>query len=285
MAISCIGGLPVFTQSYLNPADFSFENACANTEVQFTLTNEFNVESVLWDFGDGNSSTLTHPTHTYSSAGTYNVVLEVTATGSTVYTDNRNIEINPLPTVLFPDPPDASVSQTAVVLSGGDPAGGVYSGDHVSGGVFNANAAGVGTHDIDYTYTNIDGCSNTATAQIQVIEGTNATSGEANTWYFGEFSGLSFNTDPPTALDNGALNTNEGCASISNSDGNILFYTDGLTVYNKLHNVMQNGNDLLGDISSTQSAIICPYPGNTDLYFIFTVDANAVVKWIKLLGC
>jgi gliding motility-associated-like protein len=267
--------LPVFTQSYLNPADFSFENACAGAEVQFTLTNEFNVESVFWDFGDGNTSSLTHPTHTYSSAGTYNVVLEVTATDGTIYTDNRNIEINPLPTVLFPNPPDVSVSQTAVVLTGGEPAGGEYSGDHVSDGLFNANAAGLGTHDIFYTYTNANNCNKTVTAQIQVIEETNATSGEANTWYFGEFSGLSFNTDPPTSLDNGALNTLEGCASISNSDGNILFYTDGLTVYNKLHTVMQNGNGLLGDRSSTQSAIICPYPGNTDLYFIFTVDANA----------
>jgi gliding motility-associated-like protein len=95
--------------------------------------------------------------------------------------------------------------------------------------------------------------------------------GEGNIWYFGDNSGLSFNTVPPTALDNGALNTNEGCASISDSDGEILFYTDGVTVYNKTHNIMLNGAGLLGDVSATQSAIICPYPENPNLYYIFTV--------------
>ncbi len=61
--------------------------------------------------------------------------------------------------------------------------------------------------------------------------------GEAANWFFGENVGLRF--DPITGLTSGIagspIDTNEGCASISDSDGNLLFYTDGTTVWNRNH--------------------------------------------------
>lgn len=96
--------------------------------------------------------------------------------------------------------------------------------------------------------------------------------GPANNWYFGGGAGISFNTSPPTVLYGGNLNTLEGCASISNDDGQLLFYTDGSTVYDKTGAIMENGTGLLGDQSSTQSAIIIPEPLSTTIYYIFTVD-------------
>ncbi|MDN6281178.1 MAG: cell surface protein, partial [Psychroflexus sp.] len=82
---------------------------------------------------------------------------------------------------------------------------------------------------------------------------------EAHNWYFGDKAGLNFETSPPTALTDGALATNEGCSSISTADGQLLFYTDGRTVWNKNHNPMSNANyseetnyeGLNGDPSST----------------------------------
>ena len=53
---------------------------------------------------------------------------------------------------------------------------------------------------------------------------------EANTWYFGRNAGVDFNTSPPTALTDGTLNTLEGCSSFADSNGNVLFYSDGITV-------------------------------------------------------
>src|SRR5690606_2164492 len=97
--------------------------------------------------------------------------------------------------------------------------------------------------------------------------------GETSNWYFGENAGIRFNNDGSvTPLNNGRLNTTEGCAAISDSFGNLLFYTDGVTVWNRNHQVMLDGNGLYGDPSSSQSAIIVPQPGNPDLYYIFTVD-------------
>jgi gliding motility-associated-like protein len=94
--------------------------------------------------------------------------------------------------------------------------------------------------------------------------------GEGNVWYFGNNAGLDFNSGAPVVLTNGAMMTNEGCASISNSSGDLLFYTNGVTVWNNTHQPMPNGTGLLGSSSSTQSAIIVPKPGSSHIYYVFT---------------
>lgn len=94
---------------------------------------------------------------------------------------------------------------------------------------------------------------------------------EGNIWYFGNKAGLDFNNGSPVILTNSSLRAFEGSASIADANGNLLFYTDGVTVRNRLHQVMVNGTGLMGDSSSTQSGIIVPQPGNS-LYYIFTVD-------------
>lgn len=99
--------------------------------------------------------------------------------------------------------------------------------------------------------------------------------GETSNWYFGNGAGITFNNDGSIApVTNGKLDTFEGCATISDSFGDLLFYTDGIRVLNKNHNLMQNGNDLFGDSSSTQSALIVPKPEDPDVYYIFTVDTS-----------
>jgi len=99
---------------------------------------------------------------------------------------------------------------------------------------------------------------------------------EAANWYFGFGGGIKFNQGNNTvsSVSDGQLFTNEGCASISDNSGNLLFYTDGTRVWNKNHVTMMNGNGLFGDSSSTQSAIIVPKPNDPNIYYIFTVDNN-----------
>lgn len=91
-----------------------------------------------------------------------------------------------------------------------------------------------------------------------------------NTWVFGNKAGLSFNTFPPSALSGFAMNTAEGCASISDGSGNLLFYTDGTKVWDSANTVLPP--TLLGNSSSTQSSIIVPKPGSGTEYYIFTAD-------------
>ncbi len=101
--------------------------------------------------------------------------------------------------------------------------------------------------------------------------------GEANNWYFGENAGLSFNTSPPSVLFDGQLSTLEGCSSISSPGGDLLFYTDGQTIWDANHQIMPNadyfgGNGLKGDPSSTSSGLIVPHPIVEGIYYVFTVD-------------
>ena len=93
---------------------------------------------------------------------------------------------------------------------------------------------------------------------------------EAAIWYFGKNAGLDFNSGSPVVLEDGALNTVEGCATFADAEGNLLFYTDGRTVWNRNHDIMPNGTELMGHSSSTQSGIIIPAPGSTNRYYIFT---------------
>jgi gliding motility-associated-like protein len=95
---------------------------------------------------------------------------------------------------------------------------------------------------------------------------------EGNIWYFGEHAGLDFNSGTAVPLNDGKLNTLEGCATISDENGDLLFYTNGSVVFNKNHTTMPNATALLGHWSSTQSAIIVKKPESNKIYYIFTVD-------------
>ncbi len=95
---------------------------------------------------------------------------------------------------------------------------------------------------------------------------------EGAIWYFGYNAGLDFTRHYPKPITDGQIHTREGVATISSPEGDLLFYTDGTTVWNKNHQVMDNGTGLAGNITSTQSSIIVPTPNKQFEYYIFTVD-------------
>lgn len=97
---------------------------------------------------------------------------------------------------------------------------------------------------------------------------------ESSYWYFGINAGIDFSSGTPQPLADGQILTLEGCATISDRAGNLLFYTDGTSVYNRNHVLMPNGTDLKGDSSSTSSAIVVPTPSDPNRYYIFTVDTD-----------
>jgi hypothetical protein len=97
---------------------------------------------------------------------------------------------------------------------------------------------------------------------------------ETKYWFFGLNAGLNFNPGSPTVVTAGQINTTEGTSAISDNSGNLLFYTDGVTVWNKNHAIMPNGTGLLGDVSTTQSALIVKKPETAKTYYIFTLPAE-----------
>jgi len=95
---------------------------------------------------------------------------------------------------------------------------------------------------------------------------------ETNIWYFGYNAALDFNSGAPVNITGSLMSQFEGSASISDTAGNLLFYTDGITVWNKNNGIMANGTGLMGGSSSTQSSLIVPLPGSDSIYYLFTVS-------------
>jgi gliding motility-associated-like protein len=95
-----------------------------------------------------------------------------------------------------------------------------------------------------------------------------------NNWYFPSKAGITFNTNPPTPLFDGLITSSYGfsCASISDKNGMLLFYTDGVNVWNKNHQLMPNGIGLFGAGSQINSALILQSKSDENKYFIFTSD-------------
>lgn len=89
-------------------------------------------------------------------------------------------------------------------------------------------------------------------------------------WFFGYKAGLNFNTSNPTTVIGGKTNSFEGCATVSNATGQLLFYTQGDTIWDRNHNVMPNGTGIMGHTSSAQSSLIIKKPGSSNIYYLFT---------------
>lgn len=107
-----------------------------------------------------------------------------------------------------------------------------------------------------------------------------------NNWFFGGiFSNqaalgaqINFNSITsgyPSSGNSSSMSYTEGSACISDNNGNLLFYTNGLNVWNSSNTVMPNGNGLSGTSNSTIfPALIVPNPANANQYYIFANDGH-----------
>jgi alpha-tubulin suppressor-like RCC1 family protein len=115
----------------------------------------------------GFTSIVANPTVSPTVTTTYTLTETVTSTGCSK-SNTVTITVNPLPIVSLNSFPSLCLGSAPLVLGGGSPSGGVYSGTGVSSGSFNPTVAGTGIHVITYTYTDGNGCSNSAFSSITV---------------------------------------------------------------------------------------------------------------------
>jgi hypothetical protein len=94
---------------------------------------------------------------------------------------------------------------------------------------------------------------------------------EYDVWYFGGNAGIDFTTERRWCSPMDRLTLLKALPASAIVRAISCFYTDGVTVRNKNHQQMINGNNLNGGGSSTQSALIVQQPASDSLYFIFTV--------------
>jgi gliding motility-associated-like protein len=93
---------------------------------------------------------------------------------------------------------------------------------------------------------------------------------ETYNWYFGNKAGLRYHTGVPVAVDTSAMFSFQTTASISDTAGNLRFYSNSETVWNRNHEVMPNGDSLKGWSGRALAVVAVPAPGKADQYYIFT---------------
>lgn len=162
-----------------NPvADFAFAEDCTGTIGTFTDQSSVTVGGISayqWNFGDGTTTAVQNPTHTYSAPGTYNVTLIVQTPGGCSDTITQSVTLTPeLPTAAFTAPPvclgsntsftDQSVSNPAITtwqwIFGDGATSGLASPTHAY--------ADSGTYNVLLTITNAAGCTSTVTQPVVV---------------------------------------------------------------------------------------------------------------------
>jgi hypothetical protein len=104
-----------------------------------------------------------------------------------------------------------------------------------------------------------------------------------NIWYFGDGAGLDFNPDPndenapiprPIAAAH-PQNIPAGTSTVSDQAGQVLFFTDGQSVWDLNGALMQNGSDIGGSNTSSQGVLAVGVPTQPTLYYLFTTQASS----------
>lgn len=160
----------------------------AMLDVSFTAQGTFNSGNIFnaelsdatGDFTNptiiGSLSSTATGSHTINAsisntmaAGTNYRVRVTSSNEAAISADNgSNIVIYELPTVSFAQLGTTCVYDEPISLTTATPTGGTYSGTGVSAGEFSNATAGIGTHQIIYTYVDNNGCLNSDTASIIV---------------------------------------------------------------------------------------------------------------------
>lgn len=98
-------------------------------------------------------------------------------------------------------------------------------------------------------------------------------------------AGLNFNGAQPVPTSSGISST-ECSAAVSDTLGNLLFYTDGSNIWNRQGNIMPNGTNInnigINNYTTTQGALIVPDPGNPNRYYVFTLAMYLYVNVVDM---
>lgn len=99
-------------------------------------------------------------------------------------------------------------------------------------------------------------------------------------WYFGQKAGIRFASNIPIALLNSEMNAPEGCATAYDASGNLLFYSNGLRIWNKNHQLMMNGDNLMGSALAAQGVAIVRTE-DPAIFYLITADEKGGQKGLR----
>ena len=273
------------------------DQGCANNPVQFypiIFPSDAIPTDVTWEFQPINMGSENYaPIMTFEEAGAVAFSVSANINGQTIFSAQEviTIEENDLQVSL----PDTTICPGEVLELDAEPqssqGGGGAGGGGTGGGTGGGNTSqytylwntGATTQTIEVTeagnywvvVTPESGCAIYATTEVRVYGVENQT---ANIWYFGQGAGIDFNEeedlDPPprSITDAHAMTAPAGTSTISDQNGDVLFYSNGQSVWNRENGLMPNGENIGGDSLSTQAVIIVPFVDDETLYYLFTTQ-------------
>ncbi len=151
-----VNPLPVVS---LNP----ISSVCANAPA-FSLSGG-NPAGGIYS-GTGVTAGIFNPS--VAGPGTWNIIYTYTDANSCTNSNTKPVTVFAVPVVTLAPLAPVCVNINPFTLTGGTPAGGVYSGPGVTAGIFDPSAAGPGIHSILYTYTDVNGCISNDTKNLTV---------------------------------------------------------------------------------------------------------------------
>jgi hypothetical protein len=144
---------------------------CNGGNVQLSVSPQSGV-SYFW-FSDSIPFGINQPYLDVNTAGSYTVSL-MNVCGITPSPDTITVVVYAIPVVSYSQTPDLMCLDWGnVLLDGGMPAGGDYSGPGVSNGEINTVLAGIGNHIITYSYTDTNNCVASDTSMVIIDACTN----------------------------------------------------------------------------------------------------------------
>ncbi|MFZ9028029.1 MAG: S8 family serine peptidase [Crocinitomicaceae bacterium] len=228
-------------------------NGCQGQAQVSVVVNQLPVVTTNADFAicfgaSGTLSALGASTYTWDNGAGTGPNVSVSPISTTTYTvigtdfngcqntSSVTVSINPLPAVsITPSTLDTLCSNGSdpITLSG-TPQGGTFSGPGVINAVFDPSAVGAGSYNINYTYTDINGCSGTSALQAIVVDCSSLEN---------------------TFIESVMIipNPNNGNFIVAGLDANTEFKiidTRGRLILEEITNAYQNGNSSINNLES-----------------------------------
>ena len=141
----------------------SFGNLCENAD-SLVLSGG----SPSGGFYSGNSvnNNVFYPEN--SGSGSFTITYSYLEANTCLASTNSTIIVSSLPVVNFDSLSPICLNSTPLVVNGGSPAGGIYSGNGINNGIFYPQISGIGNFNINYIFTDSLGCTNSSETPITV---------------------------------------------------------------------------------------------------------------------
>ncbi|HAA19503.1 MAG TPA: hypothetical protein DCP28_12310 [Cytophagales bacterium] len=260
---------------------FVTQNECTGGTTKFFPVVDPPGLSYEWSFDSAgeNTSDAVSPIVEFMDPGIYPVTLTVEIPGVGMQSFSQDVEIidNSMNNVMTVSDTTICPGDTLVIEATGE---GITAGTEFWSEIDSVTmqpTAGselrvtdAGTYWVRVTFDN--GCVGSSTTQVTIFDQQEQT---ANWWDFGNNVQIDFNEDTPVVTSNNIMNAPEGCATISDINGDKLLFSDGNLVYTRTNEIMAPGTPIGGDLTSTQSVAIVPFGSQTDAdfyFYVFTTD-------------